>query len=354
MALQTFGGGLLYPPPEYGMASNNSPDYEADLLLDADGEKWAFVFRAPKAGDLSKVRFRTKTVTTGDTLKISFQDVDATDGDPDEVVDQSVTQVIGDGDDDTGFYVTMGSNRTVAKDELCSLVVEFNSYVAGNLNLLGRYALNPVSRVAEYYLTQKDGTWTKDKIKQPAFSIEYSDGSYAWLPWSSPSGDITTTTFNSGSTPDEIGNKITLPFPATCIGLWAYVDGDNAFDLVLYDDSDTARMTISMDSDVRAATACQRYERYASSTWDIPKDTAYRVMIKPGASNITAYDQDLVAAAAQDQMIGGQNVLKSSRTDAGGWTDDTSNRIPCGLILGAFDDGIGGGGGLVASGLVGP
>lgn len=71
-------------------------------LLDADGEKLAFVLPAPKTGNLAQVGFRTMIVTTGDTLKVSFQGVDEATGDPDGTPDQYRTTVIADGDDGTG------------------------------------------------------------------------------------------------------------------------------------------------------------------------------------------------------------------------------------------------------------
>jgi hypothetical protein len=51
-------------------------------LIDATGEKYAAIIQIPKTGTISKIGFRTGTVTTSQTLRGGIETVDAATGAP--------------------------------------------------------------------------------------------------------------------------------------------------------------------------------------------------------------------------------------------------------------------------------
>ena len=62
-------------------------------------------------------------------------------------------------------------------------------------------------------------------------------------------------------------------------------------------------------------------------------------MVKPtSATSLSVYRISAQAAAMMDQMYGGQTMYETSRTDAGSWTDTTTQRI---LGIHLFADGFG-------------
>lgn len=313
------------------------------MTLDASGEKAAFVFYAPKAGNIAKVHFRLGTVTTGQTLQASLQDVSLTTGDPDEVADQSGTVAVANSDDDSFKTVTFGSARTVAFNDLLACVIEFSGTV-GNLNV-SRSALSNYGAVSNctYAAHKTGGTWTK--ITSPGIlAVEYDDGSFAPIYSLSP-GTTASQMFDSTATPDEYALKFQLPFACKVGGIaWAgrYADCE----VVLYAaDGTTALGTAVLDGNVVSSGGdFQFHGRFADVT--IASATTYYASVKPTtASSLRLHYLSVGAAAWLGQMPGGQNLHLSTRTNAGSWTDTTTTRPFISLLITEIDDGVGGGGG---------
>src|SRR3989337_2191615 len=110
------------------------------FTLDAAGEKATTIFPIPADGNITKLGFRTATVTTGDTLKVGLYTVDAS-GDPTATAYKGMvagTQAVLATEDNTYFNVTLGTQATsVVKSDKVALVIEYNSYVAGNMVITG-------------------------------------------------------------------------------------------------------------------------------------------------------------------------------------------------------------------------
>ena len=337
------GGGMWMPAPFLGINLQS----HFGFVLDADGEKTAFIFRVPKTGTLNKVHFRTGTVTTGDDLKVSFQNVDVTDGDPDETVDQFRVITIADGDDDTWNITGIvssdgtdsGTKRSVTRGEFLSIVIEFDSFVAGALEIdvnLGDAANKPVSG-ALYFDHKTGGTWAKHNNSLPCFGLEYDDGSFAYIPGVLPAKTYEAdTSFNTSTTPDEYGLKFQLPFKCKVGGAWyGTIDIDNAAELILYDsDGSTELENVTLDPDIRSIVNLERVAVWFSDDIELLADTNYRLVLKPTTTSNLIYRGITVdSAGLLDQMEGGQLFHKTERTDAGAWTDTTTSRPSMGLIV---------------------
>lgn len=356
------GGGAFFPEINSVAANFSPPGGEVFFLLDADGEKLGFIVQAPKAGTLHKVHFLTGTVTEEDDLKVSFQGIDADTGKPDETADQFRVVTLLDTNDNatlsTGIMTDDGTDtgaaRTVTKGERLAIVIEFNSYTDGNLNIAGRGSGIPFHTNGMNYCTHKTaGAWGAHTA-QPIVALEYSDGSFAWLPMNPGAVARTVSaTYNNTSTPDERGNIIRVAAPMQVTGLWAVGIFGADVELVLYDsDGTTPLMTCSIDKDLAGGIAnpCL-YAPIGSTTVTLAKDTNYRMAVKPtSASGITIYSEQYGSAARLDQASGGSSIHQTTRTDAGAWSETTTNRYLCGVLTSGYDDGAGGGGGGGVSG----
>lgn len=357
-------GPILFPASDHAMSNGGNPTFETSVLLDASGEKGCFVFYVGKAGTLGKVRFGTATVTTGDVLKWSFQNVDATTGMCDETADQYRTVTIADANDNAAFLTGLvtadgtdtGAKRTVTAGELLGIAFEFDSYVAGNLNIATRTTVAPLGAGLSYTAHKTGGSWAKVGAAYPRFALEYDDGTYAPLQMVDAAiNRITAETFNSTSSPDERGNIITPTFKSKSNGGAVVVDADADGDLVLYDTNGTSTMgSCTIDKDVRRdANAGISYCYWTQGEQTLNAGSAYRLVWKPTASNSSIYVGTYPAAVVLDQLSGGQAVHKTSRTDAGAWTEVTTARYFLWLHISALDDGAGGGAStLVNGGLV--
>lgn len=352
MALTSLGGGMFMPKPE------NFPTNNSNNLLDASGEKLGAVFRVPKTGTLAKVRFRTATVTTGDTMKVSFQDVDMATGNPDETADQYRTVSVASSDDNTwittGLITTDGTDgggkRSVTRGDLLAIVIEFDSYVSGNMNILN--SALPVDYGNGCYTTLKTGgSWVKTTGTAGCFELEYDDGTFAYtdtlLPGFNNSGTVA-----SNTSPDEVALYFRFPVGVTIGGAFVIIDLDAACDVVLYDtDGTTALATVSLDSDVRAGTTVNGTLVVFPSEIDLTANSYYYLAIKPTTTSAVGYRYfDVRASGSMDMFDLGQNAYWAQRTDAGVWSGTTTRRPRMSLLVTKIHDGSGGGGAYVIGG----
>lgn len=353
MTLQAVQG-VLYPDPSsYGNLLGGTTGYVSSLI-DAAAEKVAGIFVAPKDGSIARLHFRTVTVNTGDTVKVSWQDVDLATGDPDGVVDQFRTHVINSADDNAWFRTGLitsdgtdtGALRSVTKGQLLAWVIEFNSFVAGSINIASRgTALNAGPFAGRHYLDHFTAAWAKQAGSVQVVAIEYSDGSFAYIPNTFPAVTQAFATVGSGTSPDEIALKFRLPFPARVNGWWFTANAAGDADIVLYDsDGTTPLETKTVDKDQRSNASNQTSAGIFATSRNVSANVFYYLAFKPGATNCFPFFFTVHAtpgAAILDQVSGGQDCHWAERTDAGAWSPNTLKRPIMGLILDRLDDGLG-------------
>lgn len=356
MALVSTRGPVYFPPLDHSAANGQAPTL-ATFALDAAAEKLAFIVTFWQPGTLHLVHFRTATVATGDTLKVSFQDIDGATGDPDGTGDEFRTIVVGNGDDNVALVTGIlssdgtdtGTKRTVVAGQMLAVVFEFNSFVAGNILLAARSAAAGPSSSGYTYSDHFTAAWAKSQ-NLPLMAIEYSDGSYAPLPYvdASVSG-LAAETFNSTTTAgaggDERGLIFQVPFACKVKGFWANLDIDNDAEVVLYDSDGTELDAVTLDATNRVVTHSQVYHVPFSDEFTLAKDTNYRLSLRPGAGNASVMVSSFPTAAVLDAMPGGSECHYTVRTDGGAWTETTTKRPLMGVILSAVDNGVSSGSG---------
>ena len=158
---------------------------------------------------------------------------------------------------------------------------------------------------------------------------------------------LSKTNYTINSDPDEMGVKFQLPFPARVHGFYHCLDHDQVIDIVLYDSDGSTELlsdTYRRFHDHSTTNVCRT--SFPSGTADISKDTDYRVVLQMVSANsveipmATLYSEDYRVAFG-----GGSSVSGTERTDAGSWTDSTTELWPVGVIITALDDGAAAGGG---------
>jgi hypothetical protein len=282
---------------------------------------------------------------------VSFQDVDLATGDPDGTPDQYRTIVVADANDNASLVTGIlssdgtdnGTKRAVTRGDLLAVVIEFDSFVAGNLNIATRNTVNPPGSSGGHYTDHFTAAWAKNASSLPRLALEYSDGSYWPIPYTCPAvGGIAAETFNSGSTPDERGLIFQVPFSCKASGIWALIDVDGDVDVVLYDSDGTSVLeSVSLDANVRIAGSSGVFHALWDTDVTLVKDTSYRLAVKPtSVTNASMFVGEYTAAAVLDSLSGGSECHYTSRTDAGAWTEGTTMRPLMGLILSALDDGV--------------
>lgn len=337
MTMQTIPGGLWIPKPWVG-AINSLVTQNSESITTTTG-KFAFIFRIPKTGTLSKMAFLVAAAATPATTDCRLETVSLVDGNPTGTLyavgaNATFTPSVG------WTTITLGTPPSVTAGDLVALVISATgvaiSITIGDLQIQDAHFPAPARFAA---------TWSK-RSERPQMGLEYNDGTYGYVPDAYPVSAVALTSYNSGSTPDEYALKFQLPFPARCAGFWCVVDGDGDFDIVLYDSDGTSVLaTQSFDKDMRFSANTGLYMGRWSATASLTLSTGYWLAIKPTTATSIALPRfTYPSTAAMAATDGGANFSEASRTDAGAWSNNTTGRPICGLLFDQFDDGLSGAG----------
>ena len=361
MALQAIQGGLWIPSWK---ALGNATIDTTTFLIDATGELVALICRVPKTGNLTRFEAMIGAVANApdNGLRFSFQGVSLTTGVPDGVIVESITTA--GGSPSAAGWLNPGDfnvARAVTQGDLLALVIDIPTFVAADSVAIGGITQLTSSQVFPYSvrtLTTKSGTVL------PIMALHYDDGTYAYLTpdgWGQQlvaivggAGGIDT-----GTTPDEAGLAITLPFPARLVGVQhaTAVPAGGNYDLVIYDAASTPLVTLSVDGDVTGVATVGMHYHLLPTPVTLANGVVYRVILKPTTTNnLLLNTQAFNSLALMDTAEGGQSFYLTQRTDAGAWTDFNTGgagfRKPrMWLLFDAFDDGVSaGGGGMCVAG----
>ncbi len=344
-----FGGGSWVPGlPQFSSAT---PQYVVGgRVIDASGEKMAFIISAPRSGTIDTLEFRCAAVTQdpgSNGIKLSFQGIDATTGNPNESITHF--RVITTGFSSGAWVIPglitsdgtdTGTKKTVVRGELFAFVYEFESWQGGSDFTLG--ALDTDTGHVPYFCHKTGGSWVKE-VFSPTLGLKYEDGGYPYVSgFGFPCASLATATINNGTTPDEIG--MTFAFPSdVLIGQVALrVDLDGDADVILYDSEGVAQRTVSLDKDVRSSTGMS-YLVPQFADFRCLANQEYTVAIKPTTSTsiIVAY-YTVNSASMLTEMEGGASWHWRERTDGGEWTDTLDRKPWFHVLITGLDHEVGG------------
>lgn len=358
MATQEIPGCLWIPSPKFNNLSTVPSFTTTTFQIDAADEGAAFMLRIPKTGNISKVLWGTRNVTNGSTITVRGEtwDETTTQSQPSGTLfhaNFTGTSVIANADDNIPVLTTLSAAVAVTRGDKIALVIKQPNTSFGNLTIA---AFSDDAQNFPYSLLNTGVSpavsWSVASLCTPCIAFEYDDGSYAWIPSIYPFHAITTTAFANSSTPDEIGLRFKLPFPARISHWWAWVLPAGNFNVNLYDSDGATKIAggaFAVDKDsCRTSSAAELHLLPFTSTADLTANTYYRMVIEPSTTtNVSLYDFTVNTAAVMDAFEGGQNFhLTSAKNPAaeGDWTNTTTRRPFMGIGLSGFSDGAGAGG----------
>jgi hypothetical protein len=220
MTLQTLNGGLIVPM----LWSRGGNTAFAGLLLDADGEKAAYIVQAPKSGNLDRIAFRSSTVTSGANLDCRIETVSTSDGNPTGTLWATNTNcTVNCNASNTWFEGTLTASAAVTKGDLFAVV--FVAPSGANLNIsVCSSMLDVISGWGFPYNAHYTTSWAKGTSDVVQVAVRYDDGTYPNI-CAFPASAMANTQWNSSSNPDERGLYFSLPFPARLTGTLIYSTG---------------------------------------------------------------------------------------------------------------------------------
>lgn len=327
--------------------------------LDASGEYVAWIIQAPKTGTIDRIHFYAGTVTAdGDGLRCRIETLSPTANTPSGTLVGGSSEVThttttanswNRGTAGLGAAVTRGDS--IAVKLLSPAGTTFNGVIRAKFDQNKGPGLDPANFLVPYIINAIP-TAAAVSPGAMAFALEYNDGSIPYVEAAIPASAVTSTSFNSTSTPDERGNLFQTPVPMRVIGVYHQIvpgGANQTCDIVLYDNGGSALGTIALDLDHYRLASASSSIHYFSSAISLAANTNYRLVIKPtvtSSMSATQYALDTSAGttALREAGVSGTTWQLTTRTDAGAWTD-TPDTIACiGLIVDQFDDGASAGG----------
>ena len=352
MAIERIYGGAELPPR---VPFNTAVPTFVSMLMDAPGEKGAFIVQVPKTGTLDKFEFRIgdSIQLPANGLKCSFQNVDdVTTGDPDGTVDQFrvVTGLAVNSWVVPGLITSDGTDtetkRSVARGELLACVVEFQSFNASDVVNISALDLSATSFVGSPpYSDHFTLAWAK-QTNGPVVALKYDDGTYEHMFGCYPIKDLYAVSYDTDSIIPIRALALTPPTDILCGGVYIRML-DGGANLFLVDaDAVTFLETKSLNPVLRATTSAHdRLFRFAKDHRLLTNEV-YHVSVKPTTiTNVVLYEFDVNDAAIMNAMPGGQGWFLSTQVTDGVWSDTFTRRPWMGVFLTGADHDVSGGGG---------
>jgi len=307
----------------------------------------AYILSCPRGGVLDKIYFRTGTVYVGATISVSVEGVDDTSGAPDGTplsAGATAQVVIDSANDDTGFIANLTEGVAVSTGQYISVRLQNPVSDSGQMRFSCVDATN-FGQVSGYTTKMSSSVWSKNSFGG-VLGLGFTDDT-----WSTPVNwnvynSVSVLSVASNSAYNHIGNKITMRFPATTIGCWLWADIDANVNVYLYDSDSVVIATATFDNNMVSANSNAPQFSYFNTQVSLATGGVYRLVAVPQTTTAIAFNTfDTYNSALMDAMEWGTDVIASTRTDAGAWSDMNTKRVMISLIFNGIDDGAGTGGG---------
>ena len=341
MAIQTIKAPLYVP--DLPNAHSGAPSFStSQFLIDAADEEADLVFVAPKTGNIRKIVWATRTVTTGATIAVRMESVSAGVHSGSLVaVNTSASQVVADANDNVVFTNQLTADCPVVKGTAYALVIANPTASPGTMQIAGF-----LDSEIHYPRSRLNGANVAQSL---CVAFEYDDGTYEPLPGVWPASTLVTTTFGSGTNPNHRALRFQVPFKCRVSGALVWCDPNNDWTLKLFDSDATTVLTSTAVTAINTTqNAGLMYVPFATSQ-SLLINTNYRMAVVPdGAGTVPLYEFTAETAAELDAFSGGQNCHLSTCNGApaneAAWTQTLTQRPFIFLVLDGLDDGAGGSG----------
>lgn len=300
-------------------------------------------------------KFGTVTITTSG-LTWSLQDVDTAngpplrhDGTPDQTVAMAAGAIVANAWTKTN---ALSANRTVTPGDRLAAVCEFDgsgrqgsdSIGFSNLALVGSGGKRMQSIVG----TKIGSTYTSIAVV-PNIIFEHDDGTFGTLAGAMPCSAVNTHTFASTV---EHALAFSLPYPFVLDEVDPIVNFANSnanANVILYQGTTSLQSTAVLGKTIESTGGARSLPLPLASQQNGAANTTYYLAVGPStANNVSLYSVDVADANHLTLWPGGVNFSYATRANTGvGWTPTSTRRLLAWLSGIGFDDGAGGGGGLL-------
>lgn len=331
MALTDLGMRIAYPPM-WEHASGNF-----NRSLDADGEKFAYCFPIHKSGDITAIDFYVGAFTQcTNGLTVSIETV-GTDGFPTGTNYGGSSPATGVSVGATGWFTaTLATEATATKGDRVAVVITWTTWASGNNIGIRCHYYATGSFGYPLVATYESSAWGFRNMYKMVGALKYTSTYYPDDPLIGGGG--ADYTYDSSTSPDEIGNKFTLPFGCRVTGAWfslATIKNAN-IRVRVYDSSDVVQATVTIGDTDEVVNQTREFSLVDFTTAaELDVDTVYRIAIEvlDTTDTISLTGINVGTAARMASFPLGADCIRTYRTDAGSWTDDSDDRANIGLLI---------------------
>jgi hypothetical protein len=305
--------------------------------------KIGFVFQAPKTGTIDRVLWQSGTASGAPTVDVRLETVGT--GSPSGTLFATNTNIVtGTVASNTAYESTLTAGASVTQGDFLSLVWAYNSGTSIQI-ALGNSPRNPTE--LNFPQISTAGTYSIIAARAAYAALRYSDSSYVPIsPGGVAYGVLSTI---AAYTTGEKGIRFRFAHPIRISGFWSTNDPDVDITYSLYADATAPggtairSVTIATNRFIQKSPALSQYSFSSSVT--LSANTWYRLVGSPSGSPGTRFVINTVPSASYAAAVATDHMLTES--SGGSWVNTETILPQIGVVADGFDDGIGGGGGLI-------
>lgn len=301
--------------------------------ITATTHRHGFVFNPPVAGTLDSYAFLTRTVTTAADLRIRVETIDSAGHPTGTLVAAGADASVVTPASDTWYTVNFATPPTVAVGTRVAIVIDAPS---GSPSLV-------IARAggSEHNSNHTSSFTTSWQSRSAVASIGAIKISGVWVPVDNiyPFSYLSDESFSSSSTPDEKGNKFIAPSDMEVEGLWARMNqNNNPLAASLYDASTNEIATGAIPFNGGTGRNILRFATPVAIT----AGETYRATVRPTSTSNINLITGTIGDTSQWNALHEGRFKYTHRTDAGSWTDSTTEFVCMGLVISKVHESSGG------------
>ena len=303
----------------------------------------------------------------GTVFRVGIQDADTANGPPArgdagwDVYGESTGSGIVAATARNTWSMTSGT-KTISHGDLIAVVFQMTTR-GGADSIISRHAASGVSMASPSVSLETSGPTFTALISIPNLVIVFDDGTFGWFAGTSPIGpamSTASTSFNSGSAPDEYALIFRVPFACKVDQLHAMVataTNGADFELILYSDplgTPAVIEAVSIDANALSTATVRGVVAQLTTPRTLTINTDYAIAVRPTTTNnVTLREFGSISSsnAGLQFLPLGTGCYKATRTNqTGAFSATDSTRILASVCISALDDGASVGGGIRAAG----
>ena len=235
-----------------------------------------------------------------------------------------------------------------------ALVLEYDSGTidGSNFATFHRSSASMTTWALPYAVQDITASWALIGTGAPQMVALYADGHPE--PGTEFTIDVASVSFDTADTPDEIGCVWVAANSGTLVGVTMFGRMNNVaadYDIVIYDSVDSVLKTISVDGATRGSSAANNTFICFFEGVSVVAGSTYRLVKKAAHASQVSFLYEFLYPSSAIRLGAFGPLQKTSRADAGGWTDLDTSAMGMQPLMSDIDAG--GGGLLVHPGMTG-